>query len=85
MRPKLTAKIDERTPAEIKALQIVFQNPDSALNRSRSVKSLIGRALAKLFTERERLSAESGFWKTICSALISAGLRPSILPGRRSS
>jgi peptide/nickel transport system ATP-binding protein len=26
----------------------VFQNPDSALNRSRSVKSLVGRALAKL-------------------------------------
>jgi peptide/nickel transport system ATP-binding protein len=44
----LTAKIDARSPQEIKALQIVFQNPDSALNRSRSVKSLIGRALAKL-------------------------------------
>jgi peptide/nickel transport system ATP-binding protein len=37
-----------RTPEQLKALQIVFQNPDSALNRSRSVRSLIGRALAKL-------------------------------------
>jgi peptide/nickel transport system ATP-binding protein len=44
----LTGRIDARSSAEIKALQIVFQNPDSALNRSRSVKSLIGRALAKL-------------------------------------
>jgi|UPI000484A7CE peptide/nickel transport system ATP-binding protein len=44
----LPGSIDHRSPAEIKALQIVFQNPDSALNRSRSVKSLIGRALAKL-------------------------------------
>ena len=44
----LPGRIDERSAAEIKALQIVFQNPDSALNRSRSVKSLIGRALAKL-------------------------------------
>jgi peptide/nickel transport system ATP-binding protein len=33
---------------QIKALQIVFQNPDSALNRSHSVRRLIGRALTKL-------------------------------------
>jgi len=45
---KLPGSIDARSRAEIKALQIVFQNPDSALNRSRSVKSLVGRALAKL-------------------------------------
>ncbi len=45
---RLPGKIDGRSPIEIKALQIVFQNPDSALNRSRSVKSLVGRALAKL-------------------------------------
>ena len=37
-----------RSPDQLKALQIVFQNPDSALNRARSVRSLIGRALAKL-------------------------------------
>jgi peptide/nickel transport system ATP-binding protein len=31
-----------------KALQIVFQNPDSALNRSHTVRHLIGRALSRL-------------------------------------
>jgi len=44
----LPGKIDARDADQIKALQIVFQNPDSALNRARSVKNLVGRALAKL-------------------------------------
>ena len=44
----LAGRIDSRGPESIKALQIVFQNPDSALNRARSVKNLVGRALAKL-------------------------------------
>jgi peptide/nickel transport system ATP-binding protein len=38
----------QRTAEEQKSLQIVFQNPDSALNRRHSVKRLIGRSLSKL-------------------------------------
>jgi peptide/nickel transport system ATP-binding protein len=37
-----------RAAADQKALQIVFQNPDSALNRRHSVKQLISRSLSKL-------------------------------------
>jgi peptide/nickel transport system ATP-binding protein len=37
-----------RSPGQLKALQIVFQNPDSALNRRHSVRHLINRALTKL-------------------------------------
>jgi peptide/nickel transport system ATP-binding protein len=37
-----------RTPADQKTLQIVFQNPDSALNRRHSVRRLISRSLSKL-------------------------------------
>ena len=37
-----------RRADQLKSLQIVFQNPDSALNRSHSVRRLIGRALARL-------------------------------------
>ncbi len=37
-----------RRADQLKALQIVFQNPDSALNRSHRVRRLIGRALARL-------------------------------------
>jgi peptide/nickel transport system ATP-binding protein len=38
----------KRTHAQQKALQIVFQNPDSALNRRHSVQRLISRSLSKL-------------------------------------
>ncbi|HEY2317916.1 MAG TPA: ABC transporter ATP-binding protein [Solirubrobacteraceae bacterium] len=37
-----------RSSADQKTLQIVFQNPDSALNRRHSVRRLISRSLAKL-------------------------------------
>jgi peptide/nickel transport system ATP-binding protein len=38
----------KRGHAAQKALQIVFQNPDSALNRRHSIKQLISRSLSKL-------------------------------------
>jgi peptide/nickel transport system ATP-binding protein len=38
----------QRSMEQIKALQIVFQNPDSALNRAHSVRRILGRALTKL-------------------------------------
>jgi peptide/nickel transport system ATP-binding protein len=44
----LAARVTRRSDAQVKSLQIVFQNPDSALNRAHSVKRLIGRALSRL-------------------------------------
>ncbi|WP_051355521.1 ABC transporter ATP-binding protein [Mesorhizobium erdmanii] len=44
----LAASLDRRRDEEVKAVQIVFQNPDSALNRSHSVSRIIGRALRRL-------------------------------------
>jgi peptide/nickel transport system ATP-binding protein len=41
----LPARAQDRTAAQLKALQIVFQNPGSALNRSQTVRRLIGRSL----------------------------------------
>jgi peptide/nickel transport system ATP-binding protein len=37
-----------RSASDQKALQIVFQNPDSALNRRHSIRQLISRSLSKL-------------------------------------
>jgi peptide/nickel transport system ATP-binding protein len=37
-----------RDGAQIRSVQIVFQNPDSALNRSHTVRHLVGRALTRL-------------------------------------
>jgi peptide/nickel transport system ATP-binding protein len=58
----LAARVTRRNDEQVKSLQIVFQNPDSALNRSHSVKRLIGRALSRLAALRgpaidERLAA----------------------------
>ncbi len=44
----LAALAQRRPSADKKALQIVFQNPDAALNRRHSVAHLISRVLAKL-------------------------------------
>ena len=44
----LAGQVGGRGDEEQAALQIVFQNPDSALNRSHTVRRLIGRALTRL-------------------------------------
>jgi peptide/nickel transport system ATP-binding protein len=45
---KLPARYQKRTRADLRALQIVFQNPDSALNRRHSVRRILLRSLKKL-------------------------------------
>jgi peptide/nickel transport system ATP-binding protein len=44
----LPTRYRKRTPADLRALQVVFQNPDSALNRRHSVRRIILRSLKKL-------------------------------------
>ena len=45
---ELPSTARRRTREQQKALQIVFQNPDSALNRRHSIRRLLSRALSKL-------------------------------------
>ena len=45
---KLHSKLAQRSAADVRALQIVFQNPDSALNRRHTVRRILRRALKKL-------------------------------------
>jgi peptide/nickel transport system ATP-binding protein len=44
----LPAATRSRRPDQLKSVQIVFQNPDSALNRSHSIRRLVGRVLSRL-------------------------------------
>ena len=44
----LAPTLMRRTAQDVRALQIVFQNPDSALNRRHSVRRILKRALKKL-------------------------------------
>jgi peptide/nickel transport system ATP-binding protein len=52
----VAAAIGKRDSDQVRALQIVFQNPDAALNRRFSIHRIIGRAITKLLhkTGRER-------------------------------
>jgi peptide/nickel transport system ATP-binding protein len=45
---ELPQRYQKRSRAELRALQIVFQNPDSALNRRHSVRRILLRSLRKL-------------------------------------
>ncbi|WP_167434368.1 ABC transporter ATP-binding protein [Mesorhizobium helmanticense] len=45
---QLAPRLESRSDDQVKAMQIVFQNPDSALNRSHSIRHIIGRALKRL-------------------------------------
>jgi peptide/nickel transport system ATP-binding protein len=47
-REPAAAALAERPLQQVKTLQIVFQNPDSALNRSHPVRCLIGRTISRL-------------------------------------
>ena len=44
----LAARLADRNLDDVKSLQIIFQNPDSALNRAHSIRRIIGRAIQRL-------------------------------------
>jgi peptide/nickel transport system ATP-binding protein len=79
----LPGRTDRRSPDQVKALQIVFQNPDSALNRSHSVRSLVGRALAKLarVARRERMARLVALTRAVRLADRYLSVRPRQLSG----
>jgi peptide/nickel transport system ATP-binding protein len=45
---RMPPRLGQRSAADVAALQIVFQNPDSALNRRHTVRRMLKRTLAKL-------------------------------------
>jgi peptide/nickel transport system ATP-binding protein len=72
-----------RSRAHQKALQIVFQNPDSALNRSHTVRHLIGRSLARLGGLRGR-QREARLHELVDAVRLTPrhlGMRPRQLSG----
>jgi peptide/nickel transport system ATP-binding protein len=55
---ELAAEVDRRNQEEIGAIQMVFQNPDSALNRRHTVRRIIARAVQLLWREGSRRKRE---------------------------
>ncbi len=79
----LAATTGKRTADQVRAVQIVFQNPDSALNRRHTVRRIIGRALTKLAglrgEAREQRLLELTRSVKLADRFLSA--RPSALSG----
>jgi peptide/nickel transport system ATP-binding protein len=80
---RLAATAPRRSRDQLRAMQIIFQNPDSALNRRHSVRHIIGRALTKLagVSGQQR---EASLREVISSVRMEQrhlGLRPAQLSG----
>jgi peptide/nickel transport system ATP-binding protein len=80
---ELAPLASKRATSDQKALQIVFQNPDSALNRRHSVRTLIGRSLSKLGGYRgdELKNKLMGLMKSVRLPDRYLPMRPSQLSG----
>jgi peptide/nickel transport system ATP-binding protein len=80
---RLAARVQRRTGEQVRALQVVFQNPDAALNRRFSVRRIVGRALTKLRglhgSERDKRIKELASSVRFDQSLLSA--RPGQLSG----
>jgi peptide/nickel transport system ATP-binding protein len=79
----LAPRVQKRSDEQVRALQVIFQDPDSALNRRFSVRRIIGRALTKLGDlhgrEREARTRDLATSVRFDESLLSA--RPSQLSG----
>ncbi len=54
----LGATVQKRSAKDVGSVQIVFQNPDSALNRRHAVKRIVSRAVSKLGGQSKAESAD---------------------------
>jgi peptide/nickel transport system ATP-binding protein len=80
---ELAGKVEKRSQEQVRSLQIVFQNPDGALNRRHSVRRIVGRALEKLLglggRERDERTTQLAESVRFDQALL--GAKPAQLSG----
>lgn len=79
----LAPRLAARSRDQVKAVQIVFQNPDSALNRSHTVRRMIGRTIDRLLGLK-RAARDSRVIDLIAAVRLTPrhlGMRPRALSG----
>ena len=79
----LAGKVEKRSKEQVRSLQIVFQNPDGALNRRHSVRRIVGRALEKLLdlSGRERDARAVELVESVRFDQALMGAKPAQLSG----
>ena len=80
---ELAGKVESRSREQVRSLQIVFQNPDGALNRRHSVRRIVGRALQKLLglDGRERDERTTQLAESVRFDQALLGAKPAQLSG----
>jgi peptide/nickel transport system ATP-binding protein len=80
---KLAPLAPKRSRDQLRALQIIFQNPDSALNRRHSVRAIISRPLTKLagLSGKQREAKLEELVAEVRMQQRQLGLRPAQLSG----
>ena len=80
---ELAGKVEKRSQEQVRSLQIVFQNPDGALNRRHSVRRIVGRALEKLvgLGGRERDERTNQLVESVRFDQTLLGAKPAQLSG----
>jgi peptide/nickel transport system ATP-binding protein len=79
----VAGKSAKRSDEDVRALQIVFQNPDQALNQRHAVKRIVGRAIERLTGLRGRARDERmlALTRSVRLADRYLGMRPASLSG----
>jgi peptide/nickel transport system ATP-binding protein len=80
---RLAPTVPRRSRDQLRALQIIFQNPDSALNRRHSVRAIISRPLTKLagLSGKEREASLEELVSSVRMQQRQLALRPAQLSG----
>jgi peptide/nickel transport system ATP-binding protein len=80
---RLAPTVPRRSRDQLRGLQIIFQNPDSALNRRHSVRAIISRPLTKLagLSGKEREASLEELIASVRMQQRQLGLRPAQLSG----
>ncbi|MCY0388790.1 ABC transporter ATP-binding protein [Robbsia sp. Bb-Pol-6] len=90
---RVASRVTQRSARQIRALQVIFQNPDSALNRAWTVRRLVARAIRALEPARpwhgwrraDALARRAARQRTLTALLAAVRLPADVLDARSAA